>query len=874
MIDISSGWTAAQQALSTGRLQMAEAELRRLLPLPRRLKAAFVCRFWLLCAEVHARLGRHEQARHDLARAREVAHVFTSNTLLKLRYLRICLWLGEVELLGESLSSCRQALEQAGDIANLALLLCEEGRAWEVRDRLDRAETCWSQAETISRSLGVDPIRADVLMQLGRLEHLRGHLQAALDRYESARETTSIRAQDDEIRLRRLLVLLDLNQLTHARTEFARLEAGWHSQAPPEELRLLRAIVRTLLADDLVGIPEVAGYEAYRRGDMASAWQFYHQAIGEERAPPRRARVALALGMIAMATNESSEARSWLALAEQLARGHDLPEVLWRALHARGTLIAGTEGADDRARALFEEAVLVFEAQSRKLRHRVDAMTLGLRRQGILRALLQGACRRGEAAAVFRYQELERGRLLLELWRAAPGEPGRRLADDPRLRAVDHELAGIETALASNAGSIPDRLQARREELLIARDRLLDEYLRDRSRVSLRALPCLPEISDLEKVLKPGVLYLAPSVIDDELYLLACRAGFPAQVLRASGSASEMTQCITELRLCLDAQLDRYRAGFPLGTAELSAIDRCLDDLGRTCLGNALRQVLDVKEPISRIIWVPDGVLHGVPLHALRLGGQYLIERYEVAHAFGGAFVVHQAQTCSRRAWFRRAVVVAESPSVLPSAAQESEGVAHTFQTCTLLKGEKATRTALRQHLRRASIIHFACHAYFDDRRPLSAAIGLPSGEMWRALDWLDEPLDGVSLVTLSACRSAEVGPLVGKEVFGLVTGLLAAGVRSVVAGLWPVADREALPFMWRFYRHRMLHDIPTALAMAQREAIGESTSPMFWAAFAFFGDPEALPAPGGLIRWLTQRRQARHARQYALSPLVLSPGG
>jgi CHAT domain-containing protein len=160
--------------------------------------------------------------------------------------------------------------------------------------------------------------------------------------------------------------------------------------------------------------------------------------------------------------------------------------------------------------------------------------------------------------------------------------------------------------------------------------------------------------------------------------------------------------------------------------------------------------------------------------------------------------------------------------------------------------------------------VHFACHAYFAAQHPLAACVALPGGGSWRAVEWLSEPVDGLPLVTLSACRSAEVGPLVGKEVFGLVTGLLGGGVRAVLAGLWPIADREARPFMWRFYRHRLTHDLAEALARAQRDTCAEAdSSPLFWAAFALFGDPLALPAPGRWVRWWARWRQRRHARRF-----------
>jgi hypothetical protein len=88
--------------------------------------------------------------------------------------------------------------------------------------------------------------------------------------------------------------------------------------------------------------------------------------------------------------------------------------------------------------------------------------------------------------------------------------------------------------------------------------------------------------------------------------------------------------------------------------------------------------------------------------------------------------------------------------------------------------------------------------------------------------------------------------------------------VRAVLAGLWLLADAETASLMASFYRHRLTRDLPSALALAQREALGRSgSSPLFWAAFALFGDPAALPAPGPLGRWLGRRRQRWHAARF-----------
>src|SRR5262249_60831261 len=132
-----------------------------------------------------------------------------------------------------------------------------------------------------------------------------------------------------------------------------------------------------------------------------------------------------------------------------------------------------------------------------------------LHRADVLRHLLRAACRRGDAAAVFRYQELNRGRLLLELWRAAPHRPEHSpLAATPALAELDSQIEACEKELAARPEA-PEPLLRRREELLLRRDRLFDEFLRDRSRRGEAALPALPELPELELALPPGTVCVA-----------------------------------------------------------------------------------------------------------------------------------------------------------------------------------------------------------------------------------------------------------------------------------------------------------------------------------------------------------------------------
>jgi hypothetical protein len=357
---------------------------------------------------------------------------------------------------------------------------------------------------------------------------------------------------------------------------------------------------------------------------------------------------------------------------------------------------------------------------------------------------------------------------------------------------------------------------------------------------------------------------VSPTVHDDELFLLEVSRHGPCRVRLAAGSAHALLQDVKQLRRVLSDQMNRYRAGLPMGAREQEELDRSLAALGTGPLRSALSEAIaSGKPPYRRVLWVPDGPLHGVPVHALRVAGRYLIEQIEFAWTFSGALFVHQVGARRRRWPLRPTLVVTEDSTKLPQARVEGEGVAACFLRRRRLSAAAANRKSVRRWLGRALVAHFACHAEFDSDRPLAARLMLPSGDSIYALEWLDEPVAAMELVTLSACRSAEVAPLIGREAFGLAIGLLGGGVRSVLAALWPVADREVSQLMWRFYRHRLTHSLPTALALTQRELMGAGVSPLFWAPFALFGDPQALAPAGRWWCWLARLRQHWHQRRF-----------
>jgi hypothetical protein len=852
---------AAQVALDGGFLRRTVERLQPLLGPRLALPDGLACRLWLYEAEARARLGELPQARQALERAQSLTAAYRGNVLFRLRGLRVRLMLGEVRGLGAELDECRRAL--ASDPRRLVLLQADEARAWEAAGESERAAACWGAAERLLPAGASGLFAADVYLHQGRLRHLRGHLQDALDYYQRGLRAAppECRPQVAGLRLRKALVDLELGQWRRGAALWQELRGlePW-----PEELLPLVQLVRALLEEDAPadGPPALRAYQTAAGQDWELARTLYRRAFDQAAGAVERARLTLALGYLALHGGSGAEAAGWLERAEELARRHDLPEVLWRALHARGRLAAELDRDEGRARALFEEAVTVSERQRRRLRSAVDAAAYQLRPGEVTRRLLEGACRRGDAEAVFHYQELLRGRLLLDL--TASAGAGLPL---PRLQELDRELAALEEQIRELGTNDPPRLealQARHDAAALRRDRLLEEYLDDRTRPPDERLPPLPRLADLVRALPPGHVYVAPAEVEGGLYLLVARRGGGARVVPAPGTVVGPDAFHDGVR----RQLDAYRHGRPPGQRERAQLDAILEQVGAGALGEALCRV---TTPGERLLWVPDGAWHGFPVAALRRGGRYFVADREVVHLFSGA--QHLAQQRGRPGWWRRrgrSLVVAEAPAVLPGAAEEARGVSAALARPTMLLGGQARLEALRPLLPGAAVLHCACHALFDERQPLRALVRLPSGENWHALQWLGEPVRGLPLAALSACHSAEVGALLGREMFGLVAAALAGGVRAVLSCLWAVPDGETVPFMWRYYQQRLTGDLATALARTQREAAAVS-SPLYWALFVLFGDAAALPAPRwALTRWLAARRRRRLERRFP-TPLALT---
>jgi CHAT domain-containing protein/tetratricopeptide (TPR) repeat protein len=302
------------------------------------------------------------------------------------------------------------------------------------------------------------------------------------------------------------------------------------------------------------------------------------------------------------------------------------------------------------------------------------------------------------------------------------------------------------------------------------------------------------------------------------------------------------------------------------------AVSRGNDDwrTASVAAGHVLLSGLPDLTDVTRLLVVPDGVLHNIPFEALTIpGDNLLVERFEISYLPSAALLVHRGAESARRwqwPWQRMLVAFADPPlaeaatpsgAALPSlsyADDEIRGIADALPGQSVLHlGTAAQKRVVHQELSTAPVLHFSTHAIGDARDPERSRILLAPATRGGPADYLflreiyDLDLTGVQLVTLAACNTERGAIVRGEGVEGFGRALLAAGAATAVTTKWDVTDRASAAFMQQFYvalaggqseaaalRHAKLQFLHSRLAWSH---------PRYWAGYLLNGDGrERLP--------------------------------
>ncbi len=484
-----------------------------------------------------------------------------------------------------------------------------------------------------------------------------------------------------------------------------------------------------------------------------------------------------------------------------------------RAVACIRRAVAGVEaerdlipGPEYRARA-FEDRVRVY--------HQMIGLELEARRPDPRRlfTLVEAARARGfhdralrDAAVSSAHRSEKRARLGSLVQRLEQAEfPGSGLPDTGLIRSLQTAILALEREIAEDV---------RREAAAGPGDRSLDAAAADpdKVRAALR-----PKESLVEYFL----------LVDRLVVFVLTGSRFEMRILPVSvDSACPMTDRVRFLidSMSLPGSVPGTGARFARQAAESA-----LADLYKALVD----PVSDLLPRDGLLTLVPHGALHAVPFECLHDGGDYIDTRYVIRRSPSARHMT----AGKRRPGLRSALVAGLVHGGPASVPEEISAVAAALEPLEPEVLRDPTSASLLHAVSRAGMVHLATHGFFREDNPLFSRLSTADGAIFLA-DLLGSRVRA-GLVVLSACASGRTFAGRGDDLAGVAHGFLAAGARTLVAGMWRVSDEATLQVMREFYANYTGHaggDAATALNRAGREIRREWDHPFYWGGFSVHG--------------------------------------
>jgi CHAT domain-containing protein len=235
----------------------------------------------------------------------------------------------------------------------------------------------------------------------------------------------------------------------------------------------------------------------------------------------------------------------------------------------------------------------------------------------------------------------------------------------------------------------------------------------------------------------------------------------------------------------------------------------------------------------KHLVFIPHGILHFLPFHALRAGEEYLGDTYTVSYAPSATvFALCQQKAATER---QKSLVLGIPDERAPQIVTEVRSVAAMLPEAELYLGEQASLKVLRENGRDIDVLHIATHGIYRQDNPMFSAIRLGDGYV-NLCDLYQLRLNA-KLVTLSGCATGMNVVASGDELFGLQRGLFRAGATSLLLSLWDVHDHSTCELMQEFYKNYIQgKDAAFSLQAAMQNLRQEAPHPYFWAPFVLVG--------------------------------------
>jgi CHAT domain-containing protein len=515
----------------------------------------------------------------------------------------------------------------------------------------------------------------------------------------------------------------------------------------------------------------------------------------------------------------------------------DSPSLLYQANCLMGE-IAHTEGDDEKAYQSYGQARVAVERLRGSLRGEELKLAFFQNKLEVYENLADLCLRRPRSfEEAFAYIEQAKSRTLMDLLSQSVHIPA---AADQGQSELVRSIRNFREELNWYYNLI-EREQLRPEERSPLRIKELEQQARAREADLTRAL----NEATIAEANEAGMQVAVTSSLEE------IRAALPADaaLVEYFGIQDRIMACVlTRERLDICPVTVRSRvqkllhllqfqmAKFRLDPQYLTTFSEPLLQTTEAHLKNLYQELLAPIRPLlvaRHLVFVPHGLLHHVPFHALHDGEQYLVDRFAISYA-PSASVYALCQT-KQALNFGDSLILGVSDAQTPSIQTEVETLSRILPNARLFVGEAATEDVLRTYGRCSRRIHIATHGYFRQDNPMFSSIRLGGSHLsLYDLYHLQLPAE---LIVLSGCTTGLNVVTPGDELMGLVRGLLQAGAQSLILSLWDVHDQSTTEFMIGLYT-RLKHGLPTAAAMQTTmvDLRERYPHPYHWAPFSLIG--------------------------------------
>lgn len=554
---------------------------------------------------------------------------------------------------------------------------------------------------------------------------------------------------------------------------------------------------------------------------------------------PRKAVFAeLLLARILDRMNDRGSAREHCqAILKQLTE-LDAPTLLYDAEFLLGEIERG-DGREDFAYAAYARARAALETLRGNLRGEELKIAFFSNKQEVYERLVDLCLYRPNGLEeAFSYIEQAKSRSLMEIL----AQPVQTIpANDAGQSDLVRSIRNLREELNWYYNVI-EREQLRPEENSVARIQNLERQAKSRETQLLRSLQ---EATDLE--IHQAGLQRAPAQISIEQIRAALPEG--ATLIEYFCVQDRVLACVLSRRsleivpLTLESRVQKHLQFLQFQLSKFRLDPQYVNTFHASLLQSTQAHFRDLYQELlaplrssldaEHLVFVPHGLLHYVPFHALHDGNNNLIDGFSISYAPSASiFAMCQAKTANLSG---ESLILGVADAQAPSIFDEVSALQAILPNAQLFVGEKATHSILEERGPRSRIIHIATHGYFRQDNPMFSSIRL--GDSYLSLYDLYHMNLPAELVVLSGCATGLNVVKTGDEQIGLVRGLLQAGAQTMILSLWDVHDASTKEFMLAFYRgwHRGLSK-SRALNAAMLELRERYPHPYYWAPFLLIG--------------------------------------